>query len=84
VQIYASDAAVVSDQSVQGLIQELYDPDLGGVPFDAARPKEVLNTRAALTDFLAGIIYTCSAGHSVVNYGQVLACMVDGLSCVWE
>ncbi len=66
VQHYKTDAAVAADGEVVALVEELYDPDMGGLP----GRRLVADTIDSLTDFVTSVMFTASAGHSVVNFGQ--------------
>jgi len=65
-QIYKTDEGVRSDERLVALIDELYDPAMGNLPGE----RDQLDSIANLTEFIAGLMFTCSAGHSVVNFGQ--------------
>lgn len=66
---YASDAAVAGDPAVQMLRAELVDPLRGAVP---GMPE--LRTRQALVDYIASLLFKCTAQHSAVNFGQFDFC----------
>jgi len=64
--VYADDAAVKADPSVQAWCAESIDPERADIPgFPSA-----IETRELLAQVLTILIWNVSAAHSVVNYSQ--------------
>merc|ERR1711981_701975 len=63
--VYESDDDVLKDKQLQALISELQDPRRGNVP---SVPD--LKNKQNVTFFLTSILWTVSAQHSAVNFGQ--------------
>eukprot|EP01087_Luapelamoeba_hula_P006965 TRINITY_DN1704_c0_g1_i2.p1 TRINITY_DN1704_c0_g1~~TRINITY_DN1704_c0_g1_i2.p1 ORF type:complete len:1532 (-),score=208.78 TRINITY_DN1704_c0_g1_i2:397-4689(-) len=60
-----TDSRIQRDDQLQALKRELADPEMGNVP---GIPE--LETADDLIDFLTTIVFTCTAQHSAVNFGQ--------------
>ena len=63
--VYLSNDQVTDDEELMAMLYELGDPDRGAMP-----GMPTVRTRAALVELLTSVVFTATAQHSSVNYGQ--------------
>ncbi|CAM4719815.1 unnamed protein product [Leuciscus chuanchicus] len=66
---YGSDETVQEDQEIQAFVQDVCFSGLKNCPKNCEFP-DSLNTREQLVEFLTVVIFTASAQHAAVNFGQ--------------
>ncbi|XDV49700.1 hypothetical protein PO909_018902 [Leuciscus waleckii] len=66
---YGSDETVQEDKEIQAFVQDVCFSGLKNCPKNCEFP-DSLNTREQLVEFLTVVIFTASAQHAAVNFGQ--------------
>ena len=72
-QYYSTDAAVVADKEVQSFCQDVHDNGFPGYGKNAVNGHdfpESISTKAVLAEICTLIMFTGSAQHAAVNFGQ--------------
>ncbi|CAJ1067413.1 polyunsaturated fatty acid 5-lipoxygenase [Xyrichtys novacula] len=65
---YSSDETVQEDEEIQAFVNDVSSSGMKG--FDHCEFPKSLKTREELTEYLAVIVFTASAQHAAVNFGQ--------------
>ncbi|XP_056330459.1 arachidonate 5-lipoxygenase b, tandem duplicate 3 [Danio aesculapii] len=66
---YSSDETVQKDEEIQAFVQDVYSSGMKNCPNSGEFPN-VLKTREQLVEYLTLVIFTASAQHAAVNFGQ--------------
>ncbi|XP_073779153.1 arachidonate 5-lipoxygenase b, tandem duplicate 3 isoform X1 [Danio rerio] len=66
---YSSDETVLEDEEIQAFVQDVHSSGMKNCPNSGEFPN-MLRTREQLVEYLTVMIFTASAQHAAVNFGQ--------------